>query len=104
MMPEPLAAAFLSSTLPPSVQLTPGPFAFADAGRVQTILAEAGFGPVKISPFDAAIGGANLEQTLQLALNVGPLGPALRENPEPRKRLQTRSGTCCQNTLRRTAC
>jgi hypothetical protein len=37
---------------------------------------------VKVSPFDAAIGGANLEQTLQLALNVGPLGAALRENPE----------------------
>jgi hypothetical protein len=37
---------------------------------------------VRISPFDAAIGGATLEQTLQLALNVGPLGKALRDNPE----------------------
>ena len=40
------------------------------------------FGSVKVSPFDAAIGGASLEQTLQLALNVGPMGAALRESPE----------------------
>ena len=37
---------------------------------------------MKVSPFDSAIGGGTLEQTLQLALNVGPLGVALRENPE----------------------
>ena len=37
---------------------------------------------MKVSPFDAAIGGANLEQTLQLALNVGPLAAALGESPE----------------------
>ena len=82
-MREPLDAALpLLPPIAPFDPIAPGPFAFADAGRVQSILAEAGFGSVKISPFDAAIGGANLEQTLQLALNVGPLGAALRENPE----------------------
>ena len=35
-----------------------------------------------ISPFDADIGGGDLEQTLKLALAVGPLGRALREHPE----------------------
>jgi SAM-dependent methyltransferase len=82
-MREPLDAALpLLPPIAPFDPIAPGPFAFADAGRVQSILAEAGFGSVKVSPFDATIGGANLEQTLQLALNVGPLGAALRENPE----------------------
>jgi SAM-dependent methyltransferase len=82
-MRAPLEAALpLLPPIAPFDPMAPGPFAFADAGRVQSILAEAGFGSVKVSPFDAAIGGANLEQTLQLALNVGPLGAALRENPQ----------------------
>jgi SAM-dependent methyltransferase len=76
-----MALSFLPP-IAPFDPMAPGPFAFADAGRVESILASAGFGSVKVSPFDAAIGGANLEQTLQLALNVGPLGAALRENPE----------------------
>jgi hypothetical protein len=60
----------------------PGPFAFADASRVRTLLTSAGFGSVEISPFDAVIGGADIEQTLKLALRLGPLGRALRERPE----------------------
>jgi SAM-dependent methyltransferase len=60
----------------------PGPFAFADASRVRAILSGAGFGSVEISRFDALIGGADLEQTLKLALKLGPLGRALREQPE----------------------
>ena len=82
-MREPLEAALpLLPPIAPYDPMAPGPFAFADAGRVQSILAAAEFGSVKVSPCDAAIGGANVEQTLQLALNVGPLGAALRENPE----------------------
>jgi SAM-dependent methyltransferase len=82
-MRAPLEAALpFLPPIAPFDPMAPGPFAFADAGRVESILASAGFGSVKVSPFDAAIGGANLEQTLQLALNVGPLGAALRENPE----------------------
>jgi len=37
---------------------------------------------VTINPFDARIGGAEVEQTLKLALRVGPIGAALREHPE----------------------
>jgi SAM-dependent methyltransferase len=82
-MRAPLEAALpFLPPIAPFDPMAPGPFAFADAGRVESILASAGFGSVKVSPFDAAIGGANLEQTLQLALNVGQLGAALRENPE----------------------
>jgi hypothetical protein len=36
---------------------------------------------VTLNPFDADIGGGDLEQTLKLALRVGPLGRALREHP-----------------------
>jgi hypothetical protein len=46
------------------------------------MLADAGFGSVTINPFDTGIGGAGVEQTLKLALRVGPLGAALREHPE----------------------
>ena len=82
-MQAPLQAALpLIPPVAPPDPTAPGPFAFADASRLRTILAEAGFGNVSIKPFDAKIGGADVEQTLDLALRVGPLGAALREHPE----------------------
>jgi hypothetical protein len=45
-------------------------------------LAESGYGSVTINPFDADIGGGDVEQTLKLALRIGPLSRALREHPE----------------------
>lgn len=79
----PLQAAlpFLPPVAPPD-PTAPGPFAFADPSRVRSILADAGYGSVTINPFDANIGGGSLEQTVNLALGVGPLGRALREHPE----------------------
>ena len=67
---------------PPADPLAPGPFALSDAGRVRSILRDAGFGSVTIEPFDAIIGSGDIEQTLELTLEVGPLGAALRENPQ----------------------
>jgi SAM-dependent methyltransferase len=82
-MQAPLEVALpLLPPMAPSDPTAPGPFAFADAGRVESILTAAGFDGVKVSAFDTAIGGGDLEQTLELALNLGPLGAALRENPE----------------------
>ena len=73
-MQAPLQAALpLIPPVAPPEPTAPGPFAFADASRLRTILAEAGFGDVSINPFDAEIGGADVEQTLDLALRVGPL-------------------------------
>jgi SAM-dependent methyltransferase len=66
----------------PADPTAPGPFAFAEASRVRSILIDAGFASVAATPFDSLIGGADLEQTLKLALRVGPLGAALREHPE----------------------
>ncbi|HUZ67683.1 MAG TPA: class I SAM-dependent methyltransferase [Beijerinckiaceae bacterium] len=68
--------------MPPSDPAAPGPFAFADADRLRSILTKAGFLSIAINPFDARIGGADVEQTLELTFTVGPLGAALREHPE----------------------
>jgi hypothetical protein len=78
-MEVPLQAAlpFLQPVEAPD-PTAPGPFAFADADRVRTLLTSAGFGSVEITPFDAVIGGVDIEQTLKLALRLGPL----RERPE----------------------
>jgi hypothetical protein len=82
-MREPMAAAapYLPPQPPPD-PLAPGPFAFADDRRVRTILAEAGFTDIAVDPFDAPIGGSSVDETVNLTLNVGPLGRVLRELPE----------------------
>jgi SAM-dependent methyltransferase len=82
-MHVPLEAA--RPLLPPlktSDPTAPGPFAFADADRVHGILSAAGFGAIAITPFDALIGSGGMEATLALCRHVGPLGAALRENPD----------------------
>jgi hypothetical protein len=82
-MLAPLQAAlpFIPPVAPPD-PTAPGPFAFADAGRVRSILSDTGFALVTTEPFDARIGGGDLEQSLKLTLRLGPLGAALREHPE----------------------
>lgn len=82
-MRAPLEAALpFLPPVPPPDPAAPGPFAFADASRLRTILSDAGFGSIAIDPFDASIGGADIEQSLNLTFKVGPLGAALREHPE----------------------
>jgi SAM-dependent methyltransferase len=60
----------------------PGPFAFADPERIRGILAGAGFADIAIAPLDTDVGGNALDDSLKLALRVGPLGALLRENPQ----------------------
>jgi SAM-dependent methyltransferase len=67
--------------LPPTAPDAPGPFAFADEGRVRGVLEAAGFTEVALAPHDAEMGGNTLEDSITLALRVGPLGAALREHP-----------------------
>jgi SAM-dependent methyltransferase len=82
-MQAPLQAALpLIPPVTPPDPTAPGSFAFADANRVRSILASAGFVSVTSNPFDARIGVGDVEQSLQLALKVGSLGAALREQPE----------------------
>lgn len=81
----PLEAALpVLPPLPTGDPLAPGPFAFADPDRVRGILTDAGFTKVTLTPFDALIGSGSLEETLALALEVGPLSRALRDHPDCR--------------------
>jgi SAM-dependent methyltransferase len=79
----PLEAALpLLPPMPAADPTAPGPFAFADAGRVTEILRAAGYVEIVCRKHDAFIGGGDLEQTLNLSLNLGPLGAVLREQPQ----------------------
>jgi SAM-dependent methyltransferase len=81
-MTTPLAAAapFLPP-LPPTDPTAPGPFAFSDPERVHAVLRQGGFTAVNVARFESRIGGGDVEAAVGLALQVGPLGAALRENP-----------------------
>ena len=82
------AVADLLPPSPPSDPLAPGPFAFADPERVRRILGESGWSQIDIHPFDAQVGGWTPEEALAVAQRVGPLGSALRENPDLRPKVQ----------------
>jgi ubiquinone/menaquinone biosynthesis C-methylase UbiE len=83
-MAVPLAAAqpLFAEPAPPTDPLAPGPFAFADPDRVRGILADAGFTDIALTPQDKAIGAPDLDQAVETALKVGPLGARLREAPD----------------------
>lgn len=82
LMSTPMAAAARhAEPPPPPTPGAPGPFAFADPDRVRRLLSGAGFADVAIDPLDTPIGGNSLDDSLTLALRVGPLGAVLRENP-----------------------
>jgi SAM-dependent methyltransferase len=86
IMTVPMAAAAQHLPEPPPTAdpAAPGPFALADPDRVRTILGEAGFEAIDLTPHDEAIGGGDLRTAVGLALRVGPLGALLREHPDKR--------------------
>lgn len=76
---RPLAVArpFLPPLPPPDPQ-APGPFAFADAGRVRAILSGAGFRDIGIAPYDGVMPmGRTAEEAAYSAANLGPTARAL---------------------------
>lgn len=75
-------AAGLVPPAPPPEPGAPGPFAFADPDRVRGVLAAAGFTGTEITPHDEAIGGLDLDDTVEMSFRVGPLGAILRERPD----------------------
>ena len=79
--PVEAAAPFLPPSPPPEPG-APGPFAFADATRVEGILDAAGWSEVEIRPHDDEIGVGGVEETMALSMKVGPLGAALRATPD----------------------
>ena len=59
----------------------PGPFAFAEAERVEGILTAAGFGAVTLEPHQSAmgVGEGDLDACVQSILKLGPVSRLLRE-------------------------
>lgn len=84
----PLRAAIpLLPPFEPTPPGAPGPFAFADAGRVATLLAEAGFRDIDLTPYDAKLvlgapEGDALEDALAQSLEIGPLSRLLADIPD----------------------
>lgn len=70
--------------LPADDPHAPGPFSFADAGRVRDILQQAGFADIAIVAHDDRVGSGNLDAMLAVCTHVGALGKILREHPELR--------------------
>lgn len=66
--------------LPPADPHAPGPFAFADAGRVKAILEAAGFGSVKAEPFEAPMFlGSSVRSAAEGCTKMGPASRIARE-------------------------
>lgn len=83
-MQVPLAAAakHLPPGGPPPDPTAPGPFAFADAKRVEGILTAAGFEEVAHESLERELligGGRSLDETVSFLIQLGPMGTALRE-------------------------
>jgi SAM-dependent methyltransferase len=78
----PLVAArhAIGAAPPPADLNAPGPFAFWDAARLQTILADAGFSAIGIMPFDADVFlGTDPRDAAESAARIGPLSRLVRE-------------------------
>jgi SAM-dependent methyltransferase len=83
-MQVPMAAAgkHLPPAGPPPDPTAPGPFAFADATRVEGILTAAGFEEVAHESLERELlvgGGRSLDETVSFVVQLGPAGAALRE-------------------------
>ena len=83
----PIAAA--KPLLPPAEPVdpfAPGPFAFADAKRVEVILSSAGFKDIHIEKFDGHMDMApTVEEAATRTMTIGPLSRAVAELDEAAK-------------------
>lgn len=84
-MMVPLQAAYRHVPRMPEVSPeAPGPFAFANEGRVRHILEDAGFKDIALEPFDVAIDlavGRGLDAAVESALSIGPASRAVDGQP-----------------------
>jgi SAM-dependent methyltransferase len=80
MVPISAARAALGITPPPADPNAPGPFAFADDGRVRGILEAAGFGAINVERFDASVVlGATPRAAAEAMTRIGPVARMVRE-------------------------
>lgn len=77
--------------VPPQPQLgpeDPGPFSFANPGRVRRVLANAGFDVITMKPFDTPMElGNNLDDAADYLQEFGPISRALADASPEQKRL-----------------
>lgn len=90
-------AALLPGVPAPANPLAPGPFAFADPGRISDILTRAGWSGLRIEPCDFAyVAGSGDDAETQAAdffSRIGPLAPVIRDlHGEARELLESRLG------------
>lgn len=58
------------------------PYSFANPAFIRTVLNSAGFGQIRIEPYDQAVSSGGLQAMLTVLMKVGILGKIIRENPE----------------------
>lgn len=86
------AAPHVGAMPPLPIGDEPGPFAFADPGRVEPILAAAGFESVMVRPCDVVLRPPDEPDAVaQWLIEVGPAGAAYRAAP-PAARAAARTG------------
>lgn len=74
-------APMLKAPLSPPDQNLPGPFAFADAGKIRTILEASGWRGVSIERWDAPLRlGADAEDAAAYVLRIGPSARAIADH------------------------
>lgn len=90
-MLKPVLAAKEHIEMPPrAAPDAPGPFSFADPERVRSVLSAAGFQDIELGSFSQNMKmGDTLDDALQAALEVGPVGSALK-NAEPAAQEKTK--------------
>ena len=79
----PMAVASEFMTHPPLDPLAPGPFAFADRKRIESILTEAGYKDIAIEPRDSTMHqGTTIDEAVVSTLTFGPLSRAAADIDE----------------------
>ena len=74
--------------LPPPekpVPNAPGPFAFADPVRLESILADAGFSDIALQPFNTTLRiseAGTLPEAVRELTRIGPMGRLLQDQPQ----------------------
>jgi SAM-dependent methyltransferase len=65
----------------PSVPVGPGPFAFGEVGRIEGVLADAGFTAIDVRAFDADVllSPIGLDEAVAFSAHAGPAGRLLTE-------------------------
>jgi len=77
----------------PSNPEAPGPFAFADAARVERILGQAGFSAIAIAGVDVTLtvgGGGGADEAADFLVDLGPLSRLLVDSPPELRHTVTR--------------